>query len=146
MFEPGGDISFFSALTSPYEVMGLEAVKKKVYAPEVDQGFNLSLWSPILPFSSFRKQQLMRQPRQLELLLCQIQILGRYLMRLVVSPLSPLRRIGVTRHIRKSSTHVYLIRPNLLPHPNTRNTSIHPISLKHSKQALYLFLSHSVET
>jgi len=29
MFEPGWDISFFSALTSPYEVMGLEAVKKK---------------------------------------------------------------------------------------------------------------------
>jgi len=41
-----------------------------------------------------------------------------------------LRRICVTRQVGKSSTHVYLIRPNLLPHPKTRNTSIHPISIK----------------
>jgi hypothetical protein len=125
MFEPGRDIST-AILGTRIETKDLEGTKRDV--PEVNQRFNFCLGRPILPFPRPGKQQLMWQSRQLKLLLRQIEILRRHLFEHIISPV--IMSLSLPAHTdhptaRAKTTHMYLIWPNLLAHPNIRNTSIH---------------------
>jgi hypothetical protein len=70
----------------------------------------------------------MRQSRQLKLLPRQIEILRRHLFEHIISPVvMSLSLPAYTDHpkARAKTTHMYLIWPDLVAHPNIRNTSIH---------------------